>query len=160
MWEAETLGNFSKYLNNVSSPVYFQKYEWRDAFIGFFYAIDWDEPFIRWILYFHLAIILLAIFTRKYYNMQVFIWICLLGLIYCASYINEYGAEHYFEFATQDYFDPRGVFISFLFSLPLIAITLGITINFVWFTSTLLIEVKRAEMRYKRKQEQNNKKEN
>ena len=43
-----------------------------------------------------------------------------VALVRSAEYINRYAARHWREFALQDYFDPRGVFISLMFSTPLL----------------------------------------
>lgn len=56
--------------------------------------------------------------------------ICLtVATVYFAENINTLGARHWTEFATQDYFDRHGVFISLLFSLPLMVIALYIVVR-------------------------------
>jgi hypothetical protein len=56
------------------------------------------------------------------------------------------GALHWKQFSTQDYFDPNGIFISALFSFPLLIMTLIILINLVLENVRLLIQVKRAQV--------------
>lgn len=54
---------------------------------------------------------------------------CAVASVYAAEYINDLGARHWREFATQNYFDRTGVFISLMFSLPIILIALYIVVR-------------------------------
>mgnify|MGYP005998788271 CR=1 FL=1 len=47
-----------------------------------------------------------------------------------ATYINAYGQEHWEEFATQDYFDENGFFVSVVISLPLLLLSVLILVYF------------------------------
>ena len=42
----------------------------------------------------------------------------------CASTLNAWGAEHWEHFSTQNYFDKNGVFVSALFTAPMILVLL------------------------------------
>ena len=58
-------------------------------------------------------------------------WPCILlavGLAYSAETLNSLGNKHWKSFATQNYFDSRGVFASALFSAPLIFIAFVILV--------------------------------
>lgn len=52
-------------------------------------------------------------------------WMCVhaaVGIVYFAEQLNRLGAVHWERFATQNYFDPRGVFITAVVSGPLLLI--------------------------------------
>ena len=138
------------------------------------------------LLSFHVVLLLIAISTRNWPNFQIVLFITLSAAVFCAQYINEFGNSHWKEFATQNYFDSNGLFISVLFSAPILvtvftqmvhlsnqmrtASTLNIQsvlthhllpagpqIMALITSARLVIKVKRAELRYKAKQEQQQK---
>ena len=83
------------------------------------------QPWIVGLLSFHLSVATLAFLTRKLPNAQIaiFLWIC--GMVYLAQYLNPLAAKHWEELGfTQNYFDSRGVFISAMYSAPLLAVAL------------------------------------
>jgi hypothetical protein len=74
----------------------------------------------------HASVAALAVLTRRRPNAQLALFLALCGVVYAAQYLNAYARPRWRELGfTQNYFDSRGVFISFLFSLPLLAICLG-----------------------------------
>jgi transmembrane protein 18 len=85
--------------------------------------------------------------------------VCLpaVGLTYSAQWLNAFGAAHWKEFAGQNYFDERGVFISVMYSTPMLLCAFFLLLNALRSASALLIEVKKLqikdERRKKRKQE-------
>ena len=54
------------------------------------------------------------------FKTQVVVFLLLCGAARSAEYINAFLGQRWRSFATQNYFDPRGVFISVLFSGPII----------------------------------------
>ena len=72
-----------------------------------------------------------------------------VGTVYAAEWINRQAAAHWQEFAGQNYFDKRGVFISLVFCAPLLAAAFAILINALHAASRLLIEVKKRELKAK-----------
>lgn len=52
-----------------------------------------------------------------------------MALVYSAEWINRIGNERWEEFAGQNYFDKRGVFISVMFSMPMLVAAFVILIN-------------------------------
>ncbi len=62
------------------------------------------------------------------------------------------AAKHWKSFASQNYFDPNGVFVGTLFGAPLIFLALVILFNGLYASSKLLIEVKRKEITHRNSQ--------
>ena len=54
------------------------------------------------------------------FKTQVVLFLALCGLARAAEYINAALGQRWRSFATQNYFDPRGVFMSVLFSGPIV----------------------------------------
>ena len=52
-----------------------------------------------------------------------------VGLIYCAERLNRLASENWKEFAMQNYFDERGVFVSVMLSAPLLCVAFFILLN-------------------------------
>ena len=47
---------------------------------------------------------------------------CAVASVYCAEYINDFAGRHWEDFAGQNYFDKNGVFVSVMFSAPLLVV--------------------------------------
>ncbi|KAL2893636.1 Transmembrane protein 18 [Bienertia sinuspersici] len=67
--------------------------------------------------------------------------------VYLAERLNGFLGTHWQSFATQNYFDPYGVFISVLWSGPLLIIAMLILINTLFSMCHLIVRWKRAELR-------------
>ena len=52
-----------------------------------------------------------------------------VGAVYSAQYLNSYGAQNWEQFATQNYFDSKGFFISMMFSFPLLLMAILILVS-------------------------------
>lgn len=82
-----------------------------------------QQPWIVGLLSFHALLLAMAVATRRWPNVQLGLFLAICATVYCATYINSYGGAHWRELGfTQDYFDRRGVFISFLFSMPMLLV--------------------------------------
>ena len=115
--------------------------------MGFVHAIDWSE---RWLLAlggFHTLVWILALASRRNHDAQMVLLVCILGMVYVAEYLNTFAAARWREFAGQNYFDKRGVFISVMYSAPLLCASMFLLLNALRATSSLLIKVKRKEIR-------------
>ena len=123
---------------------------YRDAksdFMGFVHAIDWSE---RWLLAlgaYHIFIWSLVVALRRSQDAQMVLLFVILASVYTAEYINAFAGEHWREFAGQNYFDRRGVFISIMYSAPLLCAAMFILLNALRTASRLLVQVKRRELR-------------
>ncbi|WCJ44114.1 Transmembrane protein 18 [Euphorbia peplus] len=120
-----------------------------DNFIGFFHAIDWTEPWLISLLGFHFTLLIVSIFSRKHINFQMCLFLLALGGVYFAERLNKILAGNWKSFAKQNYFDPHGVFLSSLWSGPLLAIAIIVLINTLSSLCHLIVRWKRAELRHR-----------
>ena len=132
-----------------------------EHFDAFRSAINWSEKFIIGLICFQIVMFLLCFFiSRK--DRGVTPRVCLLVFIAIvvrsAEWLNEQGAKHWEQFATQDYFDKRGIFIGIMLSGPLLLDSLMMLIYFMMEASTLLIQVKRNEFKKRPKKKKEEKK--
>merc|ERR1712032_1200300 len=120
-------------------------------------AINWGEPFIRCLLALHVVMILLAvIFSRKkIFGGQVATFGLLATLVWRTEWLNTYGAAHWRDFATQNYFDKGGVFVGVMYAAPLMLICLCMIIDMIHEASGLLVQVKRLEIKKKEQKNMN-----
>lgn len=115
--------------------------------MGFAHAVDWNERWLWGLGAFHALAWVFAFAFRKSHDAQMVILLVILGLVYCAEWINTLAREHWQSFAGQDYFDKRGVFVSVMFSANLLIVALFVLINALRTASSLLVKVKRKEIR-------------
>ncbi|XP_053687786.1 transmembrane protein 18 isoform X2 [Sabethes cyaneus] len=90
------------------------------GFVTFLQSIDWLDPWLIGLIGFHVCITSTALLTRNCGNFQVFLFLVLLLLVYFSESINEYAAINWRIFSKQQYFDDKGLFISVVFSVPIL----------------------------------------
>lgn len=123
---------------------------------GYILSIDWYEPWLWILLGFHLLSSMLTMITIIFnsHNLQIALFLGFLGLVYCAEYINEWAAENYRLFSNQQYFDDKGMFISLLFSTPLLINCFVIVLHWMLSSIRTMVVLKRAKLRAEMKQTQ------
>ncbi|KAJ4881435.1 Uncharacterized protein Rs2_38490 [Raphanus sativus] len=118
-------------------------------FIGFFHAIDWKEPWIMGLMAFHALFLLVTLLSRRHLNFHMFLFLFSLCGVYFAESLNRVLRKNWKSFSTQNYFDPHGVFLSVLWSGPLLVIAMIILINTLFSLCYLIVKWKRAELRHR-----------
>ncbi|KAL1124740.1 hypothetical protein AAG570_001363 [Ranatra chinensis] len=91
----------------------------------------------------------MAILTRNHGNFQVVLFFMLLLLVYFSENINEVASHHWSLFSRQQYFDNKGMFISLLFSVPILLNCMIMMASWLWQSSQLMIRLKRAQLKQK-----------
>ncbi|KAG5544658.1 hypothetical protein RHGRI_017183 [Rhododendron griersonianum] len=69
--------------------------------------------------------------------------------VYFAETLNSVLRDNWKSFAGQDYFDPRGLFLSVLWSGPLLVIAIIILVNTLFSLCHLIVRWKKAELRHR-----------
>ncbi|KAF9620269.1 hypothetical protein IFM89_011004 [Coptis chinensis] len=127
-----------------------------DNFLGFFHAIDWKvEPWLIGLISFHVSLLLLIFISRKNVNFQMLLFLMSLTGVYFAEKINTALRNNWKSFAGQNYFDPHGVFVSVLWSGPLLCISILILMNTLFSLCQLIVKWKKAELRHRARTSRN-----
>ncbi|CAH1396943.1 unnamed protein product [Nezara viridula] len=112
--------------------------------------IDWREPFVIGIVIFHIAVTLTALLTRNHGNFQLVLFLALLLLVYFSENINELAAEKWSRISRHQYFDRKGMFISLIFSVPILLNIMVLMASWLWQSSELMVQLKRAQLKQNR----------
>lgn len=114
-------------------------------------AINWSEYFIIGILSFHIAMAFLTFIILKHGEMKsrLSILVIISILVQCAQTFNTWASTNWETFATQNYFDESGVFVTLVWSAPLLLITFVMLIAYLREAGQLLIQVKTKELKKK-----------
>ncbi|XP_031247172.1 transmembrane protein 18 [Pistacia vera] len=139
---ADLVQKLSAELRSGLQPAY-------ENFMGFFHAINWKEPWLMGLMAFHVLLLIAVIFSRKNVNFQMCLFLMALAGVYFAEYLNRILDKNWRSFATQNYFDPHGVFLSVLWSGPLLVIAIIILVNTLFSLCYLIVRWKKAELRHR-----------
>lgn len=153
--------DFGTFMHNLESQVlsmmeksYRAPRDAREHFAAFTAAINWEQPWIRGLLAFHVLNLLFFIVTRNSIDWQTgqFVFICLVVMF--SERINSYCSDNFASFSDQNYFDAKGAFMGLMFSGPLLLVCFFQLFNFLRLASSALIRAKRLELAQKRKKPQ------
>lgn len=130
----------------------------RESFDAFRSAITWSEPFILGLITFHIITLIVTLYVTKRCGMKgrMALLTLLAVVVRSAELFNGYGAKNWESFATQNYFDERGIFISTMMSAPLLLMALYMLISYLREASYLLVEVKKHQIKEKQKKSKGN----
>lgn len=106
---------------------------------------------------FHIVTFLTTLYVTRRCGMwsrMIFLTV-LAGIVRSAERLNDYGAQNWESFATQNYFDKSGIFISIMISTPLLLMAFYMLISYLREAAGLLVKVKKQELRAKKRNRRN-----
>ncbi|XP_044742395.1 transmembrane protein 18 [Chrysoperla carnea] len=121
----------------------------------FLKSIEWQDPWLICLIVFHVIITLMALLTKNYGNFQIVLFLVLLVMVYFSENINEIASLNWKKFSRQQYFDSKGLFISIVFSVPILLNCMLMVGQWLYQSTQLMTKLKRAQLREKLKQQNN-----
>ncbi|XP_051516170.1 transmembrane protein 18-like [Myxocyprinus asiaticus] len=115
----------------------------------FLQSVDWSEPWLMGLLAFHVLCFAFTILSCKYYRLQICHFLLMVAMVYSAEYLNELAAMNWRSFSKFQYFDSKGMFISLVYSVPLLINTVIIVAVWVWRTFSTMTEMKTLQLKRK-----------
>ncbi|KAM9704680.1 transmembrane protein 18 [Menidia menidia] len=119
----------------------------------FLMSVQWSETWLIGLLTFHGVCLLLTAVTCRYYRAQICHFLLIVGLVYSAEYLNELAAMNWRSFSNFQYFDSKGMFISLVFSIPLLLNAVIIVMVWVYRTFATMTELKTLQLKRKARRE-------
>jgi uncharacterized membrane protein len=122
------------------------------TFVGdvtsFVNAVDWkNEPWIQFYSAILLTLIFITCFLRNSVEFIVISFLFCCVMVWLAQPLNMFLSHHWESFATQNYFDSNGLFISVVYGLPFILLGVFSLIMMLVHVSRLLVRVKKQQAR-------------
>ncbi|EDW02391.1 transmembrane protein 18 [Drosophila grimshawi] len=119
---------------------------------SFLMSIDWKDPWLIGLILLHVLTTSTALLTRNNANFQVFLFLVLLTVVYFSESINEYAALNWKTFSKQQYFDSNGLFISTVFSIPILLNCMLLIGTWLYNSTQMMATLKTAQLREKVRQ--------
>ncbi|XP_030752466.1 transmembrane protein 18 [Sitophilus oryzae] len=130
-----------------------------EGFLSFLASIDWRDPWLIGLFVFHFSIFMMAILTRNYGNFQAVLFFILLLLVYFSENINKLASTNWKIFSRQQYFDSNGLFISVVFSMPILINCMLMVGSWLYQSTQLMTTLKTAQLKEKIRKEKKQQKE-
>lgn len=125
-----------------------------NSFLSFLGNIEWRDPWLIALFTFHISIFMMALLTRNYGNFQALLFFCLLLLVYFSERINELASTNWKIFSRQQYFDSNGLFISVVFSIPILINCILMVGSWLYQSTQLMTNLKVAQLKEQLRKEQ------
>lgn len=87
---------------------------------SFVTAVDWTERWILGLFAFHAILYVVAICLRKNPDALVIYFFFIMMLAWFSQHLSDLGDKYWYYFASENYFYPRDVFVSFAWTAPLL----------------------------------------
>ncbi|XP_072553074.1 transmembrane protein 18 [Salminus brasiliensis] len=124
----------------------------------FLQSVEWTEPWLLGLLAFHLVCLALTLLTCRCYRLQILLFLLMVSMVCSAEYLNEVAAMNWRSFSKFQYFDSKGMFISLVYSMPLLFNTVIIVAVWVKRTFSTMTELKTLQLKRKAARENSKKK--
>ncbi|XP_076456743.1 transmembrane protein 18-like [Babylonia areolata] len=109
-------------------------------------TIDWTEPWFAGLALFHVVCAITTFLTCRHHTLQGVVFALFLMLVGCSEYINQFAAQHWKKFSRQQYFDSNGLFISVVFSVPILINCLVIVVLWLKMSADLMRNIRRKQL--------------
>ncbi|XP_043962485.1 transmembrane protein 18 [Gambusia affinis] len=123
----------------------------------FLMSVQWSEPWLIGLIVFHVVCLFLTVVTCRFYRAQICHFLVIVVLVYSAEYLNELAAMNWRSFSNFQYFDSKGMFISLVYSIPLLLNAVIIVMVWVYRTFSTMTELKTLQLKRRARREKREK---
>eukprot|EP01059_Diplonema_ambulator_P033098 TRINITY_DN6779_c0_g3_i1.p1 TRINITY_DN6779_c0_g3~~TRINITY_DN6779_c0_g3_i1.p1 ORF type:complete len:221 (+),score=39.45 TRINITY_DN6779_c0_g3_i1:59-664(+) len=152
-WENSTFGDLDFSLEGMHGAVVRAKDQAYDEAMAFYSAVDWNEWWIRCMGGVHAVlwgVWLCTVIFGSSSNFKIGFFGIVVLLTLSASYLNDYGSDHWKEFSTQNYFDANGTFLAVTWCFPMLLLLFFLLIQILLDVGRLLVKVKAEQFKRER----------
>ncbi|KAK8789986.1 hypothetical protein WA158_006766 [Blastocystis sp. Blastoise] len=128
--------DFSTLITNVTSEFSSLKDEFHTFCDVFVSSVTWSDTYIKILFSFYAIWLLLVILFKKNITFQFCALVLESVAIFGSKYLNNFAHENWQHFSSQDYFDESGLFVTILWSVPILIIC---CIQCLLFTFTIAV---------------------
>jgi len=117
-------------------------------------AINWTEPFILSLLFFQIFTLFICYHIRKYggTTSRLILLAVIAIIVRSMEWMNKKCQIQWHRFATQNYFDPQGIFVSIFITCPLMIYALSMLVSYILEARQLIRELQKLKLQgYKTK---------
>lgn len=131
----------------------------REDAIDFYRAVNWSEPFLRYLAVFHMLTWAVVFYvTRGPVSDERLIAVCvvLTVMVLAGMPLNGVGSRYAASLFTEpdaNYFSEDGIFVAVVYMVPLILLIVCLQIRMACRVVKLMVQVKRAQVKRKLRRE-------
>ena len=152
IWSNTSMSQFNFTSEGVQAMFTEARTEMAKEYSAFTAAVDWEDTWITGLLAFHgtlWVVLILSWFVGVGPNFKIGFFTLIAALCGSGSFLNSAAADNWEAFSGQNYFDERGVFMSVMWSVPLLVLLFVVLMTILIDLCKMMVAVKVSQIKAK-----------